>query len=91
MCFDRYEIHIQAFGDFIYAHFIFCPILIFTKIFYDNLGTHIFKKQNEVKRTFNKIKKHFVGPHIHKDNMFPGGSHNFLVFFEAFWLGGPRF
>ena len=41
--FDRYEIHIQAFWDFIYANFIIFPILIFTK--YDKHEIRIFSKQ----------------------------------------------
>ena len=41
--------------------------------------------KNMVPMTYNSSKNRFFESHIYKNNMFPGCSHNFLVFFEAFW------
>ena len=71
MLFDRYEIHIQAFGDFIYGKLSFSePHLknIYIYIHYEKLGTRHFKKNGAQDIHFRFFI--FPEPHICKSHIF---------------------
>ena len=80
--FDRYEIHIQVFFCEVYLWKYHLPILIFVKLFYENLGIeikHYFMKKLVTQLFKNKIgylgrrfsKKIIFESHIYKDNIVP--------------------
>ena len=83
--FDRYEIHIQAFGDVFMGKSSF-PDPHLHKIIL-NICNHIFTKINETNKTnrYPDFREFSICwcPYS-QNNMFPGCSQIFLVFLEAF-------
>ena len=82
--FDRYEIHIQDFIDFVYALFYDCPILIFVNYNKNDVPSQQKRNTQKIQRCarlseiVNKKQNEFVGSQIYKHNMFPGRPHIFL-------------
>ena len=85
--YDRYEMHIQAFLDFINRKFImFDPHLdkTYLKNIYSKFSQKTGGTKHMVPRTyiFDKFQKN--ESQIDKHNSFPGWFQSFLIFFEAF-------
>ena len=97
MCFDRYEIHIQAFRYLLMENqSSFNPHL--RKIYFSNIYIYIYsivheKNENEKKKrklmvpmTYNGSNIFdFLMSHIDINNIFQDDSILFLVLFKAFW------
>ena len=79
MFFDRYEIHILAFGDVFWWKSYHVPILISTKL-YQKMYSLFSQKIGKWDKPVHRLSTIFVffDVHTYKHNIFPGGSQIFL-------------